>query len=104
MQGEKPTLGAPYTCDAVLERFVRHTGGLITISTVSHVATPAAAGVMLEPNTDPRASEAEDMSEWGAQQLQPKLPGQLAGAASSSSPTEPRIVGRTGQLRGAVPL
>lgn len=87
VQGEKPTIGVPYTCDSVLERFVRHAGGPITISTVSPVDKPAAAGVMLELNTDPRASEFEDMSEWVARQLQPKLPGQLAGAASSSSPT-----------------
>jgi hypothetical protein len=41
---------------------------------------------LLQPSPDPRASELEDMSEWSAQQLQPKLPGQWAGSAGSSSP------------------
>ncbi|MFP5311365.1 MAG: hypothetical protein ACLGH7_02985, partial [Actinomycetes bacterium] len=36
---------------------------------------------------DPRASALEDMSEWAAQQLQPAIPGQLAGSAGSNSAT-----------------
>lgn len=85
VQGEKPPLTVPYTCDSVLERFIRHTGGPITVSAVAPVDKPAAAGVLLQPNTDPRASELEDLSQWAAQQLQPWLPGELGGYAGSSS-------------------
>jgi hypothetical protein len=76
---------APFTCDTKLERFVRHTGGPITISAVPATGSPAAAGVTLEPNDDPRASELEDMREWSSRQLKPDLPGQLAGSASAGS-------------------
>jgi hypothetical protein len=75
----------PFTCDTKLERFVRHTGGPITISVVPATGSPAAAGVTLEPNDDPRASALEDMGEWSSQQLKPALPGQVAGSASSSA-------------------
>lgn len=87
VQGEKQPLTVPYTCDSVLERFIRHAGGPITISAVTPMDKPAAAGVMLQPNTDPRASELEDLSDWSAQQLQPKLRGQLAGSAGSTART-----------------
>lgn len=76
---------APFTCDTTLERFVRHTGGPITISVVPATGSPAAAGVTLEPNDDPRASELEDLREWSSRQLKPDLPGQVAGSASASS-------------------
>lgn len=76
---------APFTCDTTLERFVRHTGGPITISVVPATGSPAAAGVTLEPNDDPRASELEDIREWSSRQLKPDLPGQVAGSASASS-------------------
>jgi hypothetical protein len=76
---------APFTCDTKLERFVRHAGGPITISAVPATGRPAAAGVTLEPNDDPRASELEDIREWSSRQLKPDLPGQVAGSASASS-------------------
>ena len=86
-EGEKSPLTVPYSCDSVLERFLRHPGGPITISATSPVDRPAAAGVTIQPNTDPRASELEDMAEWSAQQLQPEIPGQSAGSTGSNSAT-----------------
>jgi hypothetical protein len=76
---------SPFTCDTRLERFVRHTGGPITISAVPATGKSAAAGVSLEPNDDPRVSALEDMGEWSSRQLKPALPGQVAGSTSSSS-------------------
>lgn len=76
-----------FTCDATLERFLRHTGGPITISAVPAAGRPAAAGLTLGPNTDPQASALEDMSEWASQKLQPELPGELRGYTASGSPT-----------------
>lgn len=87
VHSEKPTMTVPYRCDAVLERFIRHAGGPITIRAVAPLDKLAAAGVTLQPNTDPRASELQDMSEWSAQQLQPRLPGEFAGSAASRSTT-----------------
>ncbi|MDQ0771143.1 hypothetical protein QF031_003892 [Pseudarthrobacter defluvii] len=46
----------------------------------SHSATPA-----VQPSVDPRAAALEGMREWSQQQLQPRLPGELAGATSSNS-------------------
>ena len=85
VKGESLPETAPFTCDTKLERFVRHTGGPITISVVPATGSPAAAGVTLEPNDDPRASALEDMQEWSIQQLKPDLPGQVAGYTSSNS-------------------
>jgi hypothetical protein len=76
-----------FKCDATLERFLRHTGGPITISAVPATGRPAAAGLTLGPNTDPQASALEDLSEWASQQLQPELPGELRGFTASDSPT-----------------
>jgi hypothetical protein len=76
---------SPFTCDTKLELFVRHAGGPITISVAPATGSPAAAGVTLEPNDDPRASALEDMREWSSQQLKPDLPGQLAGSTSSNA-------------------
>jgi hypothetical protein len=87
LEGEKAPLTVPYTCDSVLERFVRHTGGPITISATPPLDEAAAAGVIVQANSDPRAAELEDMSEWAAQQLQPRIPGQSAAATSSNTAT-----------------
>ncbi len=95
VEGQGAPLTVPYTCDSILERFLRHTGGPITISATSPMDKPAAAGVTVQPSTDLRASELEDMREWSSQQLQPEIPGQFAGsnssntATSSSLPAEP---------------
>lgn len=85
VQGEKPPLTLPYMCDSVLQTFVRHAGGPITISAIPPVDKPAAAGFTVQPNTDPLASEYEDLSEWSAQQLQPEIPGQFAGSTPGSN-------------------
>ncbi|WP_144406306.1 hypothetical protein [Arthrobacter sp. SPG23] len=87
VEGEKAPLTVPYTCDSVMERFIRHTGGPITISATPPMDKPAAAGVTIRPNTDPRAAALKDMAEWLAQQLQPEIAGQHAGSAGSNSPT-----------------
>jgi hypothetical protein len=75
-----------FTCDATLVRFLRHTGGPITISAVPANGNPAAAGLTLGPNTDPQASVLADMSEWASQRM-PELPGELRGYTASDSPT-----------------
>jgi hypothetical protein len=93
VRGEGSPETTPFTCDTKLERFVRHAGGPITLSAVPATGKPAAAGVTLEPNDDPRASALEDMREWSSQQLKPDVPGQLAGSTSSNTgygmPAEP---------------
>lgn len=76
-----------FKCDATLERFLRHTGGPITISAVPASGRPAAAGLTLGPNTDPQASALEDLTEWASQKLKPELPGELGGFTASGSPT-----------------
>lgn len=76
---------ASFECDAPLDRFVRHGGGPLTISAVPPTGRPAATGVKVQTNLDPRASELEDISEWAAQQLQPRLPGELRGTSSGNT-------------------
>ncbi|WP_457965960.1 hypothetical protein M1E17_05385 [Arthrobacter sp. D1-29] len=85
VQGESAPLTMLYTCDSVAERFVRHAGGPIAISATAPSGKPAAAGVTVQPNTDTRASELEDLKEWSAQQLQPEIPGQRAGSTLSDT-------------------
>ncbi|UZX02137.1 hypothetical protein F8G81_05520 [Arthrobacter sp. CDRTa11] len=87
VQGERPPLTMPYTCDSVLERFVRHPGGPLTISATVPTGKPAAAGVTVQPNTDARASELEDLQEWSAQRLGPEKPGQHYGSTVSDTVT-----------------
>ena len=87
VKGEGPPEATEYTCDSTLERFVRHAGGPITIRAIPPTGRPAATGVTVQTNTEPRASELEDMREWASQQLKPDLPGQLAGSASSDTAT-----------------
>jgi hypothetical protein len=87
VKGEGLPEATPYTCDSTLERFVRHAGGPITISAIPPTGRPAATGVTVQPNTEPRASEMEDMREWSLQQLKPDLPGQSTGSASSNTAT-----------------
>ncbi len=85
-QGMEP-ITMEYPCDTAVERFVRHTGGPITIRAVPLLGKAAVAGVTLEPNRDQRASEMEDMMEWSRQQLKPSLPGEVFGSTSSNSAT-----------------
>ena len=87
VKGEGPPVTTEYTCGFTLERFVRHDGGPITISAIPPTGRPAATGVTVQPNTDPRASELEDRAEWASRQLKPDLPGQSAGSASSNTAT-----------------
>ncbi|MHA7291541.1 hypothetical protein ACX80V_18135 [Arthrobacter sp. MDT3-24] len=76
-----------FECDSTLERFHRHPGGPITISAVPPTGRPSATGVTVQPNTDRRASEMADFSEWSRQQLQPHLPGELSGASKANTTT-----------------
>jgi hypothetical protein len=92
VKGEGLPEATPYTCDSTLERFVRHAGGPITISAIPPTGRPAATGVTVQPNTEPRASELEDMREWALLQLKPDLPRQLAGSASSNTATSSGFV------------
>jgi hypothetical protein len=87
VEGDGLPLSTDVDCDATFERFIRHTGGPITIGAIPSTGRPAAAGVTLEPNTDPRASALEDRAEWESKQLKPALPGELFGSVASDSPT-----------------
>ncbi|QDG66052.1 hypothetical protein NIBR502772_07325 [Pseudarthrobacter sp. NIBRBAC000502772] len=88
---------ASFECDAPLDRFMRHPGGPITISAVPPTGRPSATGVKVQANTDPRASEMEDFSEWSVQQLQPYLPGELRGSISANSTTTGTLMAKPGQ-------
>ena len=74
-----------FTCDQRLERFVRHAGGPITISAAAGAVKPDVAGVAVKPNSDPRASELQDMREWASQKLKPELPGESSGYTDSNA-------------------
>lgn len=87
LRGEGPPETTGFTCDAMQQRFVRHAGGPIAISAIPAAGRLAAAGVTVQPNSDPRASELEDMREWSSRALKPELPGELAGSASSNTTT-----------------
>jgi hypothetical protein len=87
VRGEGHPEATELMCNATLERFLRHTGGPITISAVPATGSPAAAGLTLKPNTDPQASALEDMVEWASQKLTPELPRQTAGSTASNSST-----------------
>jgi hypothetical protein len=83
--GDSAGESTDYPCNTAQPRLLRHTGGPITVSATPATGRPAAAGVTLKPNSDPRASELEDMREWASQQLKPSLPNERFGSASSDT-------------------
>lgn len=87
-----------FECTSRLDRFVRHDGGLLTISAVPPTGRPAATGVKVQANPDRRLSEAEDLSDWAAQQLQPPLPGELRGTSSGNTTTTASLSAPPGQF------
>lgn len=87
VEGDGLPLSTEVDCDAKFQRFLRHAGGPITISATPSTGMPAAAGVAVGPNTDPRASAQADMAEWSSKQLKPAVPGELFGSAASDAPT-----------------
>lgn len=78
---------AYFECKDTLDRFFRHHGGPLTISAVPPVGKPAATGVKVQRNQDPRASELEDLSDWSGEQLQPPVAGELRGASHGNTRT-----------------
>jgi hypothetical protein len=54
-------------------------------------------GRKVQANTGPRLSELEDISEWAAQQLQPRLPGELRGTSSGNTTTTASLSAQPGQ-------
>lgn len=86
-----------FECTSTLDRFVRHDGGPLTISAVPPTGRPAATGVKVQVNPDRRASELEDLSDWGTQQLQPGLPGELRGTSSGNTTTTASLSAPPGQ-------
>ncbi|WP_156507303.1 hypothetical protein [Arthrobacter sp. OY3WO11] len=88
---------ASFECTSTLDRFVRHDGGPLTISAVPPTGRPAATGVKVQANPDRRLSELEDLSDWAAQQLQPRLPGELRGASSGNTTTTASLSAPPGQ-------
>ncbi len=88
---------AEFRCDATLDRFMRHNGGPVTISTVPPTGKPSATGVKIEANPDPRLSELEDLSDWSSQQLQPVLPGELRGSHQGNQPAAATLTAEPGQ-------
>jgi hypothetical protein len=88
---------AGFECTSTLDRFVRHDGGPITISAVPPVGKPSATGVKVKTNPDPRASELEDLSEWSAEQLQPRIPGELRGTSGGNTTTTGTLMAEPGE-------
>ena len=68
----------------------------VTIRSASSLAKPAAAGVAIRPNTDPRAAKLEDMSEWSAQQFKPSIPGQTMASTAANHATSISMSTRPG--------
>jgi hypothetical protein len=97
VKGEGLPEASSFECDAALDRFVRHSGGPITISAVPPTGKPSATGVKVQPNTDSRASELEDFSDWSGQQLQPYAPGESRGATSANATTTGSLQAEPGQ-------
>ncbi|PTT61406.1 hypothetical protein DBR22_19015 [Arthrobacter sp. HMWF013] len=97
VKGEGMPEASSFECDAALDRFVRHSGGPITISAVPPTGRPSATGVKVRPNTDRRASELEDFSEWSATQLLPYVPGESRGATSANSTAAGSLQAEPGQ-------
>jgi hypothetical protein len=85
-----------FDCDSTLDRFFRHPGGPVTISAVPPTGGPAATGVKVQTNPDPRASELADFSEWSARQLQPHLPGEFMGATRANTTTTGTLAAEPG--------
>ncbi len=86
-----------FECDAPLDRFHRHDGGPLTISAVPPVGQQSATGVKLQTNPDRRASELEDLSEWSAAQLQPRLPGELRGTNGGNTTSTGTLMAEPGE-------
>ncbi|VXC50979.1 conserved hypothetical protein [Arthrobacter sp. 9AX] len=86
-----------FECGSGLDRFLRHTGGPITISAVPPVGKPSATGVKVQTNPDRRASELEDLSEWSDQQLQTRIPGELRGTSGGNTTTTGTLMAEPGQ-------
>jgi hypothetical protein len=86
-----------FECDSALDRFHRHRGGPITISAVPPVGKPSATGVKVQTNPDRRASELEDLSEWSAEQLQPRLPGELRGTSGGNTTSTGTLMAEPGE-------
>ena len=96
VDGGNAPMTTPYQCSSSLERLLRHPGGPVTIRSASPLAMPAAAGVAIRPNTDPRAAELEDMSEWSAQQFKPSIPGQTMASTAANHATSISMSTRPG--------
>ncbi|WP_152642675.1 hypothetical protein [Pseudarthrobacter chlorophenolicus] len=88
---------AYFECKDALDKFFRHDGGPLTITAVPPEGKPAATGVTVQRNQDPRASKLEDFSEWSGEQLQPKAPGELRGASSGNTGTGMTLMADPGQ-------
>jgi hypothetical protein len=88
---------ADFDCDAALDRFLRHDGGPITISAIPPVGKPSATGVKVQTNPDRRASELEDLSDWSAEQLQPRLPGELRGTSGGNTTSTGTLMAEPGE-------
>lgn len=88
---------AYFECKDTLDKFFRHDGGPLTISAVPPEGKPAATGVSVQRNQDPRASALEDFSDWSGEQLQPQVPGELRGASSGNARTGTTLMADPGQ-------
>lgn len=97
VKGDGMPEASGFECSSALDRFIRHAGGPITISAVPPTGRPAATGVKVQTNPDPRWSEMEDFGEWSRQQMQPHLPGELSGANRSDTPAIGTLMAEPGQ-------
>ena len=97
VKGDGVPEASGFECGSTLDRFIRHAGGPITISAVPPTGRPAATGVKVQNNPDPRWSELEDFSEWSGKQLQPHVPGESRGAGRASTATSQSLQAQPGR-------
>lgn len=97
LQAEGQPLMAEFPCRGPHERFMRHSGGQVTINaSAAYGGSEAAAGVTVRPNTDPVAAAWADQEEWSSQALDPWLDGELRGSTQSATPTSYGLSARSG--------
>ena len=77
-----------YPCGEARATFIRHTGGILTArATALYGLDAGVAGVKIEPNTDESLRENFGASAWARDVLDPSVPGEYRGSATSDAPT-----------------
>lgn len=75
-------------CGEAGASFIRHAGGTLTASaTALYGLEGGVAGLKIEPNTDASLRENFEASAWARDVLDPSVPGEIRGSATSDAPT-----------------